>query len=198
MGENVGPGLVAVVLFVVLLVVGVVRGVVGADDGRAGPPTAEGTTSTSRGGGSRSTSISTASTLAPTPEDDSEPESVGVGTEAAPGPVIPVGPSIPSDRSDKAQAVATEVLRADVSGEGRERFAGYWGEDLYRPCCHNVVVHASVARALEGREEAVVVSMVWSAEALGAGPPREQVQTDIYLVERDGSWAPIRPAGGGA
>jgi hypothetical protein len=49
---------------------------------------------------------------------------------------------------------------------------------------------------LEGREGAVVVSMVWSAERLDAGSPREQLETDVYPIERGGQWSPIRPAEG--
>ncbi len=49
---------------------------------------------------------------------------------------------------------------------------------------------------MEGREGAVVVSMVWSAERLDAGSPREQLETDVYPIERGGRWSPIRPAEG--
>ncbi len=145
---------------------------------------------------SRAITTVTASTLVASTEDSGRtfPESQ---TEAGEALARPVGPAIPPALAEEVQAVATEVLRADVTGEGRDRFGEYWGEGLYRPCCRDVVVQGAVARAMEGREGAVVVSMVWSAERLDAGPPREQVETDVYLVERDGQWAPIRPAEGG-
>lgn len=196
MGENGGPGLVAVGLFVVLLAVGIVRGVVGADDTQAGPPPPAETTSTRNA--ARSNPTSTTSTLAETIEDGSAPELAEAGVEAAPELGVPVGPGLPPELAEQVQAVAAEVLLADVSGVGRERFGGYWGEDLYRPCCRDVEVHTSVARAVESREAMVVVSLVWSAERIDAGPPREQVETDVYLIERDGTWVPTRPAEGGA
>jgi hypothetical protein len=180
-------------LFVVLLVVGVVRGVVDQGDGSE-RATIEETRPSERRATTNSTV--TTSTLA-LPAQDSEttlPESRGEDGEAL---ARPVGPGLPAALAEEVQAVATEVLRADVTGEGRDRFGEYWGEGLYRPCCRDVVVHGAVARAMEGREGAVVVSMVWSAERLDAGPPRKQVETDVYLVERGGQWAPIRPAEGG-
>ncbi len=197
MGENGGPGLVAVGLFVVLLVVGVVRGVVGAEDTETGQSLPAQTTAT-RVGSSSSPTSTTSGTLAETIGDDPAPELAEANIEVTPGTVAPVGPGLPPELAEQAQVVAAEVLRADVSGEGRERFGDYWGEDLYRPCCRDVVVHTSVARAVEGREAMVVVSLVWSAERVDAGPPREQVETDVYLIERDGTWVPTRPAEGGA
>lgn len=197
MGENGGPGLVAVGLFVVLLVAGVVRGVVGEADPETGPAAPAETTST-RGQASPSPTSSTTSTVGERIEEGPPPEPADAGVDVAPGPVAPVGPGLPPELAEQAQAVATEVLVADVSGEGRERFDGYWGEDLYRPCCREVEVHTSVARAVEGRDGMVVVSLVWSAERIDAGPPREQVETDVYLIERDGTWVPTRPAEGGA
>ena len=199
MGENGGPGLVAVGFFVVLLVAGVVRGVVGGEDPEAGPAAPAETMST-RGQASLSPTSSTTSTVGEGNEEGPAPalEPADAGVDVAPGPVAPVGPGLPPELAEQAQAVAAEVLVADVSGEGRERFSGYWGEELYRPCCREVEVHTSVARAVEGRDGMVVVSLVWSAERIDAGPPREQVETDVYLTERDGTWVPARPAEGGA
>ena len=197
MGENGGPGLVVVGFFVVLLAAGVVRGVVGGEDPETGRAAPAETTST-RGQASPSPTSSTTSTVGERIEDGPTPEPADAGVNVVPGPVAAVGPGLPAELAERAQAVAAEVLLADVSGVGRERFDGYWGEDLYRPCCRDVVVHTSVARAVEGREAMVVVSLVWSAERIDAGPPREQVETDVYLVERDEAWVPTRPAEGGA
>ena len=184
-------------LFVVLLAAGVVRGVVGGEESKTGPAAPAETTST-RGQASSSPTSSTTSIVGERIEEGPAPEPAGAGVDVAPSPVAPVGPGLPPELAEQVQAVATEVLVADVSGEGRERFGGYWGEDLYRPCCRDVEVHTSVARVVEGREAMVVVSLVWSAERIDAGPPREQVETDVYLIERDGAWVPTRPAEGGA
>jgi hypothetical protein len=198
MGENHGAGLVVGALFVVLLAVGVVQGIFGAEVDPAGPAVAERTT-TAPSGRARATST-TVAVVASTPaprtgaSDEAAPEGQAGADQALPRPV---GPALPEVLAQEVKAVATAVLRADVSGEGREQFGDYWGEDLYRPCCRDVVVHSAVARPVEGREATVVVSMEWSAERLDAGPPRDEVETDVYLVERAGSWVPVRPAEGG-
>lgn len=192
MAENRGA-LVVAGLFIVLLVVGVVRGVAGEGDEADRALVEEMRPSESR---ATTSSTVTASTLGQPPEDSGSTLPEGQG-ESRGALARPVGPGLPPALTEEVQAVAAEVLRADVTGEGRGAFGDFWGEGVYRPCCRDVVVHAAVARAMEGREGAVVVSMVWSAERLDAGPPREGVETDVYLAERDGRWAPILPAEGG-
>lgn len=97
-------------------------------------------------------------------------------------------------RSDLAPAVFREVtavgvavLRADVTGVGRERWPGFWPEGPYRPCCRDVVVLAAGARG-DGAGR-VLVRILWSAQRL-VGAPEGPRETQLPLVQRSGGWWP--------
>ena len=188
MSESRAVALVGAVVLVGLVVTGVVRGLAGGHEPEQ-PPIRD-APAANHADAEQPRSWSTATTGA----------SVQVGSTtiaSAASPSRPAGPALAGPAAEEAVAMAERVLRADLVGEGREQFAHYWGEGLYRPCCTEVVVHSGVARP-SGRGETVVVSLVFSARRLDAGVPLEQAGSDVYLVRRDGGWLPVHPSEGGA
>lgn len=190
MSESRAVALVGAGLLVALVVAGVVRGLTGGDEPEQRLPSAE-PAAVDR------TAVDDGEWPASSTTTTDASAQVPATTIAGAPPASPVGPALAGPAAEEAVAVAERVLRADLVGEGREEFADYWGEGLYRPCCTEVVVHSGVARPT-GRPETVVVSLVFSARRLDAGVPLEQAGSDVYLVRRDGAWLPVHPSEGGA
>ena len=190
MNESRAGALVGAGLLVALVVAGVVRGLTGGDEPDQRLPSAE-------PAAVDHTAVDDAEWPASSTTTTDASAQVPATTIAGAPPASPVGPALAGRAAEEAVAVAERVLRADLAGEGREEFADYWGEGLYRPCCTEVVVHSGVARPT-GRAETVVVSLVFSARRLDAGVPLEQAGSDVYLVRRDGGWLPVHPSEGGA
>ena len=85
------------------------------------------------------------------------------------------------------------VLRADLTGEGRDAFGDYWAGDRRGPCCRRLEVHAAGASRQPGTEGMARVTVVWSADALAGGERLVERTTVVHLAQREGRLMPIHP-----
>lgn len=85
------------------------------------------------------------------------------------------------------------VLRADLTGEGRDAFGDYWSGDRRGPCCRRLEVHAAGASRQPGAEGMARVTVVWSADAVAGGERLVERTTVVHLAQREGRWSPVHP-----
>lgn len=89
--------------------------------------------------------------------------------------------------------LGTAVLRADLTGEGRDVFGDYWAGDQRGPCCRRLEVHAAGASRQPGAEGVARVTVVWSADPVAGAERLVERTTVVHLALRDGRWVPIHP-----
>jgi hypothetical protein len=85
------------------------------------------------------------------------------------------------------------VLRADLTGEGRDAFGDYWSGDRRGPCCRRLEVHAAGASRQPGAQGMARVTVVWSADAVVGGERLVERTTVVHLAQREGRWSPVHP-----
>jgi len=89
--------------------------------------------------------------------------------------------------------VGVAVLRADLTGEGRDAFGDYWAGDRRGPCCRRLEVHAAGASRQPGVEGVARTTVVWSAYPVGGDARLVERTTIVHLALRDGRWVPVHP-----
>lgn len=89
--------------------------------------------------------------------------------------------------------VGVAVLRADLTGEGRDAFGDYWAGDRRGPCCRRLEVHAAGASRQPGVDGVARVTVVWSAYPVGGDARLVERTTIAHLALRDGRWVPVHP-----
>jgi hypothetical protein len=106
----------------------------------------------------------------------------------------PANSDLPPDLFAELSALGTDVVRADTTGVGRDRWPGYWAvtaSGRADPCCSDMVIHAVGAFPDPGNHDAVRVTVVWSeAGALSNGESARMA--DILLTRDHESWLPAR------
>jgi hypothetical protein len=90
---------------------------------------------------------------------------------------------------------ASAVVRADLSGVGREEFPRYWSGPAPAadpgPCCSQITIDAAGAASAPGHPSLARVAVVWSASR-GAMHLVHRT-TVVYFQRTSGSWEPRRP-----
>jgi hypothetical protein len=134
--------------------------------------------------------------VAPTTTTSASPPWAGIGEDAPTKAGYWAQLSDPA-RSDLGPAVAAEtsrlgatLVRADVTGEGRDAFYGYWGAGRAQPCCAGVVVHAAGASST-AHPDTVQVAVIWSATRLDGGPAVVEQTTVVYFARRGTHWVAV-------
>ena len=100
--------------------------------------------------------------------------------------------NLPPSLFAELTALGVRVLRADVTGVGREAFPGYWGPQAARPCCRELVVHAAGASASSREHGLFLVVVVWSASPLGGGSAIRRTSV-VHLRHHGGAFEPVHP-----
>ena len=174
------------------------RRVASANRGGAGAEGPDRFAATTASAAPTSTSTSTTSTTTAHAHDGAAHDD-GEGYPDTPPPagraLASIGDPAQSDLGPElaraAAAAGAAFVRADVTGEGRDAFAGYWSDGRAQPCCRSFVLHAAAAASTS--DPAVVrVRVVWSAQRLDGRSLAEQV-TVAHLVRQGGSWRALQP-----
>ena len=148
------------------------------------------TPSTSAGTAGPPTSSSTSTSLAIEIEDeDFTPAKRGAWAQLSDPARSDLGPELARSLSKLGVA----VLRADLTGEGRDAFGDYWAGDRRRPCCRRLEVHAAGAGRQPGVEGMARVTVVWSAERAAGAEHLVERTTVVHLAQREGRWVPVHP-----
>lgn len=101
----------------------------------------------------------------------------------------PTRSDLPVPLASEASAMGAALVRADVTGDGRDAFYGYWGVGRAQPCCRNVVIHAAGASSTT-TSGVVQVAVIWSAERLDGQLVTEET-TVVFLAHRGTIWVPL-------
>ncbi len=90
--------------------------------------------------------------------------------------------------------LATEIVIADITGAGRQRWPRYWGEQTARaePCCTRITIRAAGAIRDPHQREAILGRVVWSGGSRDGRELRNQVSI-VRLVQHRGRWRPEHP-----
>jgi hypothetical protein len=104
----------------------------------------------------------------------------------------PANSDFAPDLARQLSTLGADFVRADVTGDGRTAFRGYWGDGTDGACCRNVVVYAAGAERHLGRGDAADVAVIWSAERVGGGEVAETT-TVVDFVCRGDRWQPLHP-----
>ena len=95
--------------------------------------------------------------------------------------------------------LATEIVIADATGAGRQRWPRYWGDLTARaePCCASITIHAAGSTRDPDHREAALARVVWSGGSRDDQELRNQVSI-VRLVHQRGGWRPEQPRSNGA
>lgn len=78
----------------------------------------------------------------------------------------PANSDLPAVLAATAAERGAALVRADLDGQGRAAFGGYWANGPSAddaPCCRDVVVEAAGAASVPAQPGLVQVAVVWSA-----------------------------------
>lgn len=168
------------------------RVIAGADQAGGQTEQAPGTLSTTASTAGPSTSSSTTTSLAV--EIEIEDEDFTPAKRAAWAQLSDPGRSdLGPELARSLSRLGVAVLRADLTGEGRDAFGDYWAGDRRGPCCRRLEVHAAGASRLPGAEGMARVTVVWSADPLAGSERLVERTTVVHLALREGRWVPIHP-----
>jgi hypothetical protein len=106
----------------------------------------------------------------------------------------PANSNLPPEVFAATTRVAAEVVRADATGEGRDRWPGYWADaDGTRAsvCCSRVEIHAAGADADEADPDLVQALVIWSGWDSDDQVIAEATAV-VALVRQGGTWVPVR------
>lgn len=105
----------------------------------------------------------------------------------------PANSDLPPDQFQQAADVAAAVVRADTTGQGRERWPHYWQDRRAQPCCADVTIHAAGARHHPDHADEVEATVVWSGDPHPhvSGTFTEQI-THLRLAPANDTWRPRR------
>jgi hypothetical protein len=89
--------------------------------------------------------------------------------------------------------LGAQVVKADVTGVGRDAYPDYWAGGQYRPCCQSISVQAAGARRSATHPGMIEVIVAWSAQRLDNGPAlTNQVET-VTFEQLGTDWRPVHP-----
>jgi hypothetical protein len=98
----------------------------------------------------------------------------------------PANSDLPADTFAEVTQLAADIVRADATGQGRDRWPDYWDTDVRAdPCCTAITVLAVGAYTDPSSADAVRVTVVWASERHG------ERTTDLLLVRRGQIWQPV-------
>ncbi len=106
----------------------------------------------------------------------------------------PANSNLPPDLFMELAQLGIDVVRADATGKGRDRWPGYWSRSASsraRTCCSHVVVHAAGAFTDTTHVTSVRVNVIWTGSRGHRNIQRERVSS-VVLIRHQGSWWPQR------
>lgn len=100
---------------------------------------------------------------------------------------------VPPDLFAELTELGADVVRADATGMGRDRWPDYWADAASGradPCCTDIAIHAAGAYTDPTNKDVVHVTVVWTAAPNHAGSSEHVA--DILLVHDREGWRPTR------
>lgn len=107
----------------------------------------------------------------------------------------PANSDLPPALFTELSELGVDVVRADATGVGRERWPEYWRSPTGRaaPCCTGVVVHAAGAAAHPSGDGTVHVTVLWTDVATPHQDAAESLLTSFVRLRRTATgWQPLR------
>jgi hypothetical protein len=104
----------------------------------------------------------------------------------------PANSDLPSELFAELSQLGIDYVRADATGEGRDRWPDHWPEGARAdPCCTDITIHAAGASRDPAMHDLVLVTVVWSSESpTDAAVSRRFSRVALHL---DGPiWRPLR------
>lgn len=87
--------------------------------------------------------------------------------------------------------IGVGVVRADVTGVGRDAYPGYWTSSSYTPCCSAIREQGAGARPSIAHPGDVEVTTVWDADRTDGGPALRHEQSIVRLHQSPSGWQPV-------
>ena len=102
----------------------------------------------------------------------------------------PANSDLPPEVFDEVTTIGREVVAADVTGEGRDKYPEFFGGSPGKSWFKDFVIHTAGARSTGGGTDQAAVTVVWSAQPIAGGPPFDHHTSVVHVVVRDGRWVP--------
>ncbi|MGW9452449.1 hypothetical protein [Streptomyces sp. NPDC055632] len=134
----------------------------------------------------------------PTPEPEPVPSGIPVSGDGPGGDYAiqrlldrTTPADLPPALERRLVTLATRVWTAETTGTGREAWPGYFTGTQLRASYRDVRVQAAIARRADGRDDQVLVRLVWAgAGALGTFQDGRPAQ--VRLALHHNGWEPVR------
>ena len=104
----------------------------------------------------------------------------------------PANSDLPPDLFTELTQLGVDVVRADVTAEGRDRWPEYWrsaASERTGKCCADVVIHAAGGFTDPTNRNVVIVTVIWEATDERMGIVRV---SHVALRQADEDWSPTR------
>ncbi|GAC1309722.1 MAG: hypothetical protein NVSMB16_06270 [Acidimicrobiales bacterium] len=103
----------------------------------------------------------------------------------------PKGSGLDPELARQLTAIGVGVVRADVTGVGRDAYPGYWTSSSYTPCCSSIREQGAGARPSITHPGDVEVTTVWDADRTDGGPALRRQQSIVRLHQGPSGWQPV-------
>lgn len=106
----------------------------------------------------------------------------------------PNASDLPREVFHAAADVATAVVIADTTGDGRDRWPDYWRGQRSEPCCQDVTIHAAGARSHPEHPRDVLATVAWTGlpHPHVRGTYTERISRVRLTPDEVGGWKPAR------
>lgn len=106
----------------------------------------------------------------------------------------PKGSGLDAELARQLTMIGVGVVRADVTGIGRDVYPGYWSSSSYTPCCSAIRELGAGARPSITHPGEVEVTTVWDADRADGGPALRHQQSIVRLHQSPDGWQPVSDA----
>ncbi|GAC1590026.1 MAG: hypothetical protein NVS3B21_07200 [Acidimicrobiales bacterium] len=103
----------------------------------------------------------------------------------------PKGSGLDAELARQLTMIGVAVVRADVTGIGRDAYPGYWSSSSYTPCCSTIRELGAGARPSITHPGEVEVTTVWDADRADGGPALRHQQSIVRLHQSPNGWQPV-------
>ena len=103
----------------------------------------------------------------------------------------PKSSGLDAELARQLTSIGVAVVRADVTGVGRDAYPGYWSSSSYTPCCSAIRELGAGARPSITHPGEVEVITVWDADRTDGGPALRHQQSIVRLHQSPTGWQPI-------
>lgn len=103
----------------------------------------------------------------------------------------PTNSDLSPDLFAELTQLAGDIVRADATGHGRDRWPHHWASDTGRaePCCTDITIHATGAYTHPTDPDIIEVTVIWTGNHPGQTSLVEQT-SQVRLQHGPGGWQP--------